>query len=69
MSGRGELVRALTRRRLVDEYVVLIHPIILGSGRRLLAEGLPPSTLRLIDSRPTANGVVIATYRPADATA
>jgi dihydrofolate reductase len=64
--GSGELVRTLIRHDIVDEYVLLIHPLILGSGRRLFAEGIPTTTLRLVESRPTTTGVVIATYRPAE---
>ena len=63
--GSGELVRSLMPRKLVDEFVVLIHPLVLGSGRRLYAEGREAAALRLVSSRATDNGVVIATYRPA----
>lgn len=62
--GSGVLVESLMRRNLVDEYVLLIHPLVLGSGRRLFNEGHATS-LRLVDSKTTAKGVVIATYRPA----
>jgi dihydrofolate reductase len=62
--GSGELVRSLARRELVDEYVLLIHPLVLGSGRRLFPDGMPPAHLRLVDSVPTGAGVIIATYRP-----
>ena len=51
---------------LVNEYFLLIHPLLLGSGRRLFSEDAPLATLRLVDSRPTAKGVVTARYRPAD---
>ena len=61
--GSGELVQALRRGNLVDEYVLLIHPLVLGSGRRLFPDGAPPAKLRLVDTRPTTTGVVIATYR------
>jgi dihydrofolate reductase len=60
--GSGQLVQSLMRRKLVDSYVLLIHPIVLGSGRRLFAEGLPPAELRLVESKATASGVVVATY-------
>jgi dihydrofolate reductase len=62
--GSGELVRSLADAGLVDEYVLLIHPLVLGTGRRLFAEGLPRTALRLVDSVATTTGVVIATYRP-----
>jgi dihydrofolate reductase len=63
--GSGELVRSLRRRDLVDRYVLLIHPLVLGSGRRLFPDGGPEATLRLVDSVPTTTGVIIATYEPA----
>jgi dihydrofolate reductase len=64
--GSGELVQSLMRRKLVDEYVLLIHPLVLGSGRRLFTDGSPFATLRLVDTTMTSTGVVIATYQPAD---
>ena len=67
--GSGVLVQSLMRRNLVDEYVLLIHPLVLGTGRRLFAEGSPTTALRLVDSVATTTGVVIATYQPAEPTA
>jgi dihydrofolate reductase len=63
--GSGGLIQSLRRRDLIDEYVLLIHPLVLGSGRRLFPEGGPPSTLRLVNAVPTTTGVIIATYQPA----
>lgn len=63
--GSGELVQSLMRRNLVDEYVLLIHPLVLGSGRRLFTDGGATVALRLVDSKTTTTGVVIATYQPA----
>jgi dihydrofolate reductase len=62
--GSGELVRELMRRRLVDRFVLLVHPLVLGSGRRLFEDGGPDVTMRLLDSRTTSTGVIIATYEP-----
>ena len=64
--GSGELVRSLIERNLVDEYVLLVHPLVLGTGRRLFTEGGGTAALRLVDSKPTTTGVIIATYRPAE---
>ena len=64
MLGSGELVRSLMRRDLIDEYVLLIHPLVLGSGRRLFPDGGPAAALRLADVKPTTTGVLIATYQP-----
>ncbi len=66
--GSGELVQSLMRHNLVDKYVLLIHPLVLGSGRRLFPDGAS-AALRLVDSVTTTTGVVIATYQPAEPTA
>jgi len=63
--GSGVLVQSLMRRDLVDEYVLQIHPLVLGSGRRLFPDAGPPATFRLVDSVTTTTGVIIATYQPA----
>jgi len=65
VMGSGELIQALMAGDLIDEYMLLIHPLVLGSGRRLFRDGGTPATLRLTDSVTTTTGVVIATYQPA----
>ena len=60
--GSGELVQSLMRRNLVDEYVLLIHPLVLGPGRRLFTDGGAFAALRLVGTKTTTTGVVIATY-------
>jgi dihydrofolate reductase len=67
--GSGELVQSLMRRNLIDEYVLLIHPLVLGSGRHLFTDGGAFAALRLVDTKTTTTGVVIATYQPAEPTA
>jgi dihydrofolate reductase len=67
--GSGDLLQSLMRRNLIDEYLLLIHPLLLGSGRRLFNDGGSFAALRLIDTRTTTTGVVIATYQPAEPTA
>jgi dihydrofolate reductase len=62
--GSGELIRSLIRRNLIDQYVLLIFPIALGTGRRLFPEG-EAVRLRLVDSLTTPSGVIIATYQAA----
>jgi len=64
VMGSGELIQSLMRRNLVDKYVLLIHPLILGSGRRLFTQGSPFATLRLLAASTTEKGVVVATYEP-----
>jgi dihydrofolate reductase len=66
VMGSGVLADSLMRRGLVDQYQLLIHPLVLGSGRRLFNDGVPRSALRLVNSVPTTTGVIIATYEPAD---
>ena len=66
--GSGELRHTLTRHDLVDQYVLSIHPLVLGGGRRLFTDGVFTddgafARLRLVDSVPTTTGVLIATYR------
>ena len=61
-------MQSLMRANLVDEYALSIHPLVLGSGRRLFPDGGPFAGLRLVDTKTTTTGVVIATYRPAEAT-
>ncbi len=62
--GSGDLIQTLLRHDLVDRFVVLIHPLVLGTGRRLFPDGGAPATLRLADSKVTTTGVIIATYEP-----
>ena len=63
--GSGELMQTLMRHALVDQYVLLIHPLVLGRGRRLFGDHLQRSALRLVKSVTTTTGVVIGTYEPA----
>jgi dihydrofolate reductase len=62
--GSGELIQSLRARHLIDGYVLIIHPLILGSGRRLFPDGAP-AALRLTNSVTTTTGVVIAMYQAA----
>ena len=64
--GSGELIQTLMQHQLIDQYVLLIHPLILGTGRRLFRDGSTVSTLQLVDSKTTPSGVVIATYQPGE---
>jgi dihydrofolate reductase len=64
--GSGELTQSLMQRNLVDEYVLTIHPLVLGSGRRLFTDGGAVAALRLVDTVTTTTGVVIATYQPTE---
>jgi dihydrofolate reductase len=63
--GSGELVQTLIQHGLIDEYSLMIHPLILGEGKRLFRDGTAPARLRLADSKTTTKGVLILTYEPA----
>jgi dihydrofolate reductase len=62
--GSGALVRSLMGYNLIDEYVLSIYPLVLGSGRRLFPDGSPFTALRLVDTKTTTTGVMIVTYQP-----
>lgn len=61
--GSGELIQSLLPAGLIDEFILLIHPIVVGNGRRLFAAGAPHRTYTLVAATPTETGVIIATYR------
>jgi dihydrofolate reductase len=65
VHGSGDLIQTLMRHHLVDEYRLWVFPVVLGSGKRLFADGAVPAGLRLIDSVVSTTGVVIGTYEPA----
>lgn len=62
LLGSGDLLQSLMRHDLVDEYVLLISPTVVGTGRRLF-DGVELGDLRLVTSTPTTTGVIIATYQ------
>jgi dihydrofolate reductase len=65
VHGSGDLIQSLIERDLVDAYNVLTFPVVLGTGKRLFPEGVPPRALKLTESRTTPNGVVISSYERA----
>ncbi|GAB3426823.1 dihydrofolate reductase family protein [Flindersiella endophytica] len=65
VHGSAELIRTLMRHDLVDEYRLLIHPVVLGNGKRLFAEGTSPTALQLVETKTTSRGAVAHTYLPA----
>ena len=64
IMGSGELIQTLVRNGLIDEFMLVIHPRVLGSGRRLFPDGGAAMSLDLISARATKTGAVIAAYRP-----
>jgi dihydrofolate reductase len=65
VHGSGNLIQTLMANGLIDEYRLSVFPIVLGTGKRLFADGTVPAALRLSDSRVSTTGVVIGTYHPA----
>jgi dihydrofolate reductase len=61
--GSGQLVRSLLAADMIDRYLLLIHPLVLGQGRRLFDERGPGVEFELVDSVATSTGVIIATYQ------
>ena len=66
ISGSGSLVNALMRDDLIDEYRLMVLPIVVRSGKRLFEDGRDQMPLDLVDSKALGTGVVVLTYRPAD---
>jgi dihydrofolate reductase len=60
--GSGVLVQALIETEQVDEFRLFIHPLVLGTGKRLFREYSRPLALQLVDCAPTSTGVVLLTY-------
>ena len=62
VSGSGELVQSLLKHDLVDEIWLLIHPLALGTGNKLFADGTIPGAFKLVESIATPSGVICAHY-------
>ena len=65
VHGSGALAQTLIKHGLIDEYRLLTVPVMLGTGRRLFPEGFDATGLKLVDSKITGTGVVIASYETA----
>ncbi|MBB5572548.1 MULTISPECIES: dihydrofolate reductase family protein [Rhizobium] len=65
IQGSSDLIQTLLRHGLIDEYTVLIFPLLLGKGKKLFGEGTVPAALKLIRSQSFPSGVIMATYQPA----
>ena len=65
VHGSANLIQTLLRHRLVDEFRLWVFPVVIGSGKRLFADGTVPAGLRLADSKVSSTGVVMGTWRSA----
>jgi dihydrofolate reductase len=65
VTGSGQLIQTLMKRDLVDEYRLWIFPVLLGSGKRLFADGTIPAGLKLADTKISTTGVAIHSYERA----
>jgi len=59
------VIQALTAHGLIDEYQLLVHPVLLGGGKRLFKEGSAKTALRLVETKTFGSGVVRLSYQPA----
>jgi dihydrofolate reductase len=64
VAGSGRLVQTLTHNHLVDEYRFMVHPVVLGSGKRLFTEGTEQMKLQLVETKAFTSGIVILHYQP-----
>ena len=63
--GSGDLVNMLMEHELIDEYRLMIFPVVVGSGKRLFGEGIDQTVLKLVDAKSFGSGVVVLTYHSA----
>ncbi|MNL42594.1 hypothetical protein D3C87_1650580 [compost metagenome] len=61
--GSGDFCQTLMRHNLVDEYFLMIHPLILGEGKRLFREGSQKQDLQVVNSRTSESGILMVTYK------
>ena len=65
--GSGNLIQTLLKNNLIDRMHIWTHPLTLGTGKKLFAEGTQPASFKLVDSKTSTDGVILATYEPAGA--
>jgi dihydrofolate reductase len=65
VHGSANLIQTLLAHNLVDQFRLWVFPVVIGSGKRLFADGAVPSGLKLVDNKVSTTGVVMGTYEPA----
>jgi dihydrofolate reductase len=63
--GSAGLVETLARHDLIDEYRLMVHPVVVGKGRHAFREGVTDKTFRLIEAKSLSSGVIVLLYEPA----
>ena len=66
LAGSGKLLHTLMEHDLVDEYRLMLHPIVVGGGKQLFENEDQTKTLKLVEAKPFMSGIVILTYHPAE---
>ena len=64
LSGSSTLTSPLLEHGLADEVLLVVYPVLLGTGKRIVAEGTPPRSFEFVSTKALASGVIINTYRP-----
>ena len=65
IAGSVELVHTLMQHDLIDEYRIMVHPVVVGSGKRLFRDGSQNKVLKLVDAKTFNSGIVVLSYQPA----
>jgi dihydrofolate reductase len=65
IMGSSRLIESLLPHRLIDEFLLFVHPLVLGSGKRLFPSAEQPVALRLVNAVTSSTGVIVARYEPA----
>jgi len=65
VGGSGQLIQTLMQHDLIDEYKLMVHPVVLGGGQRLFRDGSANRVLTLVETKTFSSGVVVLTYQPA----
>ena len=65
VAGSVELVHTLMQHDLIDEYRIMVHPVVVGSGKRLFKDETDMKVLKLIDTKTCSSGIVVLSYQPA----
>ncbi len=64
IAGSGRLVNVLTKNHLIDEYRLMLYPVILGMGKQLFGAGIDRLSLKLVEVKPVGGGIIILIYHP-----